>query len=144
MCHDCAMQRLRIIPKTQLVELIKVLCHSSSELAVGSQGHWKAARTVRSLSGWVGRKLSPNIPSFPSSSSAPLTWDRSLRNSSICRGGKIAGGLLLYTGSLKYFKYDFKYLLYAPCFLGLCEEEPAWRETGGPGTTLAEKDPVGI
>lgn len=45
--------------------------------------HWKAARTVRSLSGWVGRKLSPNIPSFPSGSSAPLIWDRSLRNSSI-------------------------------------------------------------
>lgn len=46
--------------------------------------HWKAARTVRSLRGWVGRKLSPNIPSFPSNSSAPLMWERSLRNSSIC------------------------------------------------------------
>lgn len=58
--------------------------HSLSEMAVESGSHWKAARTVRSLSGWVGRKLSPSIPSFPSGSSAPLTWDRSLRNSSIC------------------------------------------------------------
>lgn len=55
-----------------------------SELAVLGEGHWKAARTVRSLSGWVGRKLSPNNPSFPSRSSAPLTWERSRRNSSIC------------------------------------------------------------
>lgn len=55
-----------------------------SEMVVESESHWKAARIIRSLSGWVGRKLSPNNPSFPSSSSAPLTWDRSLRNSSIC------------------------------------------------------------
>lgn len=53
-------------------------------MLVESECHWKAARIIRSLSGWVGRKLSPNNPSFPSSSSAPLTWDRSLRNSSIC------------------------------------------------------------
>lgn len=46
--------------------------------------YWNAALTTRSLRGCVGRKLSPNIPSFPSGSSAPFTWDRSLRNSSIC------------------------------------------------------------